>query len=81
MKIHETLTNLGATKNQDLFGNIQYIMETKIGLLYITLNKKYLSCNFIGSEAKARAKFGHWKQNTFIENERDIINHINRLKK
>jgi len=80
MDIDKTLTDLGATKNADLFGTAVYVLKTKTGLLYIQLNDNHLTCNFIGSESKAKAKFGHWKQNIFIEDESDVITHINWLK-
>lgn len=80
MKLHKTLTDLGATKNKGGYTLSQYLLQTKTGLVYISLDKKHLTCNFFGSEEKAKVKFGHWKQNTFVETEQDIINHINRLK-
>jgi|AntRauTorckE6833_2_1112554.scaffolds.fasta_scaffold26671_6 hypothetical protein len=81
MKFENTLVDLGATKSRDIFGLEEYIIQTKTGLLYVTLmNDNHLCCNFIGSEKEAKKKLGHWKQNRIVETEQDIINHIERLK-
>ncbi len=79
MKLHKTLTDLGAVK-EEYFG-YPYKLETKTGILGIVFRNNTLFCNFIGSEEKSKVKFGHWKQNTTVETEQDIINHINRLKR
>ena len=79
MKLHKTLTDLGAVK-EEYFG-YPYRIETKTGTLGINFRHNRLFCNFVGSEERAKVKFGHWKQNSAtIQTEQDIINHINKLK-
>lgn len=56
-------------------------LDTKTGTVYISLRGKHLCCNFVGSEKQAQIKFGHWKVNTMVESQSEIINHLNYLKK
>jgi len=51
-------------------------LETDIGDMLINLSDKHLTCNFFNNEMRAKEIFGHWKVNTFVETEQDIIEHI-----
>lgn len=57
-----------------------YKVETDIGDMLINLTDKHLTCNFFNNEMQAKEIFGHWKINTFVENQADIVEYIDFIK-
>jgi len=53
----------------------QYILKTPTGNLLLTVRHEpselhFIAGNFVGSEEKAKAKFGHWKSNYIVSEDR-----------
>jgi hypothetical protein len=62
------LKELGAIENKETQRSYNLVMETKTGPLHIRVDDDNKHCysvfaNFIGNEAAAQLKFGHWKKN------------------
>lgn len=53
-----------------------YEIDTPIGTLQVSLRGEHFATNFIDREQKAKLIQGHWKNNTFVSSDEDIVNHI-----
>jgi hypothetical protein len=73
----EILKECGAIE-QEYFG-YPYRIETATGTAGVDLRDNHLFCNFVGSEERAKVRFGHWKQNTLVWDKKDIEQHFKYL--
>lgn len=75
MNLLDVLRNFDIKENK----HQDYEIETPIGTLLLGLNSKHLWTNFYGYEEKAKLIFGHWKNNTYIDDEQDVKSFIKGL--
>jgi len=69
------IENSGAKKTVDTKDSIEFEYLTQTGILHLTVRKEpsdvhFVAGNFVGSEERAKIKFGHWKQNYIVSEDR-----------